>query len=299
MRLRIAVAAVASLLMITGAHSQDGARAYHLLPEDTDVISLTGTIVHTEVGGSVIDAYTVTPSYRRSVDVFGNAGTILIGIPVGSLAASLNTPVGTINLNTDPAFGDLFVGGSLGLVGSPSLSPMEYAQYQPGFRASGAARLFAPTGDYDPNRLLNLGGNRWQLQLSLPISFVLADTMIDPELTTFEIVPTVQIFGDNPEAFGPANVASQAPIFGLEGHITRNLSQTVWASVDGFYQFGGETSADGVANGDARQSLTLGATLGLTLSPSVALRFSYDEVVYSNVPDSAGRSFRITSAFIF
>ena len=299
MLVRMIVAAVVSALMITGAHSQDGARAYHLLPENTNIISLTGTFVHTEIDAGVFDAGVITPSYRRSIDVLGNAGWILIGMPVGSLSASLNTPVGSIDLDTAPAQGDLFLGGAIGLYGSPSLSPQEYAQHDPGLRASVAARLYLPTGDYDSNSVLNLGGNRWSLQASLPISYVLADTMIDDDLTTFEIVPSVHIFGDNDDAFGLATVTSQDPVFGLEGHITRNFSRTVWASLDGSYELGGETSADSIANENAEESLSFGATLGLTFNPSLSVRLSYEEMVYSNQPNSASRSFRATSAFRF
>lgn len=299
MLIRIMAAAIASALTISGALAQDGARAYHLLPQDTHIISLSGTFLRTEIDGSVFDANVLTPSYRHSIELFGNAGSLLIGMPLGGLSGALNTRVGTIELETDPAQGDLFIGGVLGLLGSPSLSPAEFAQYKPGARVSVAARLFLPTGDYDSSRVLNLGGNRWSLQASLPISYVLADTMIDPDLTTFEIMPFVQIFGDNADPFGPATLSSQDPVFGLEGHITRNFGRNLWAALDATYEFGGETSTDGVARGDAQEVLTLGATLGVSLTSSVALRLSYDEVVYSNVPDSDARTFRATSALRF
>jgi hypothetical protein len=297
--LRTLLAVVASCLMITGALSQDGARAYFLLPEDTNIASLTGTLLHSENAAGKFDVGVVTPSYRRSIDLGGNAGAILIGMPIGSLSAALNTMIGVVNMNTPPAQGDLFVGGELGLVGSPSLAPMDYVQHKPGLRASVAAKLFMPTGDYDSSRLLNLGQNRWSLQAALPISFVLADSMVDPALTTFEIVPSVQIFGDNNDAFGAATVSSQAPLWKVEGHITHNFAPTLWAALDGYYKFGGQTSADGVPNPDAQSALSLGATLGLVLSPSLALRLSYAEQVYSNVPNSSARGVELTTAFRF
>ena len=297
--MRLLLSAIASVLMITGALAQDGARAYHLLPQDTNIISLTATHLHTDIDAGVFDVNVLTPSYRRSIDIAGNAGTILIGMPVGGLSASLNTPVGTIDLDTDPVRGDLFVGAALGLLGSPSLAPAEYAQHKPGLRASVAARLYLPTGDYNSKSILNLGSNRWSLQATLPISYVLGDTMVDPDLTTFEIMPIVHIFGDNTDPFGPANVASQDPVFALEGHITRNFGRSFWASLDGTYEIGGETSSDGVANDDAQEALALGATVGLSLTQSLTLRLSYDEVVYSSEPNLKARGFRAISAFRF
>lgn len=300
---RIAIAAVASASMVTGALSWDGARAYHLRPENSSDISLTMTLLHTEgivnlgFGDEELDVSVLTPNYRHTFDVLGNVGAVLIGLPVGNV--SLESSLGTIDVDSGIAQGDLVLGGALGLVGAPSLSLMEYVQHKPGFQAMVAAKLFLPTGDYDPSRMVNLGQNRWTFEASLPISYVLGDTMIDPELMTFEIRPVVVIFGDNDDPFGPATVMSQEPIFGVEGHITRNFGNSVWAALDGYYETGGETSFNGVAMGDGLETLALGATLGLVLSPSVAMRLSYRELVYSSVPDSSGRTLEITAAYLF
>lgn len=303
---RIAIAAVASASMVTGALSWDGARAYHLRPEGASDISLALTLLHaqgtidlglgdeaTEVNASVL-----TPTYRHTFDVMGNVGAVLIGLPVGNV--SFESSSGFVDVDDARiAQGDLLVGGVLGLVGAPALSLMEYVQHKPGFQAMFATKLFLPTGDYDPDRIVNMGLNRWSFQASLPISYALGDTMIDPELMTFEVRPVVHIFGDNDDPFGPATVMSQEPIFGVEGHITRNFGNSVWAAVDGYYETGGETSLNGVARGDGLETLALGATLGLVLSPSIAMRLSYRELVYSNIPDSSGRTLEITAAYLF
>src|SRR5688572_24229355 len=99
---RTLLALLASGLMITGAFAQDGARAYFLLPENTNIISLTGTGLHAERDGSKFDVGVVTASYRRSIDVGGNAGSVLIGLPVGGIAASIDTGFGIVNENAGP-----------------------------------------------------------------------------------------------------------------------------------------------------------------------------------------------------
>lgn len=300
---RIALAALALVTMVTSALSWDGARAYHLRPENSSDISLTGTFLHSAgtiefVGPTTLDVAVVTPSYGHTFDLFGNVGAVLIGLPVGNVTFE---SLGGI-VDTGIAQGDLVVGGVVGLVGMPSLSPIEYAtQYKPGFQAAAAAKLFLPTGDYDPNRSVNLGLNRWSFQASLPMAYVLGDSMLDPELMTFEVRPVVHIFGDNDDPFVGfnADVSSTAPIFGVEGHITRNFGSSIWAGLDGYYETGGETSRDGVASGDGLETLSLGATLGLVLSPSAAMRFNYRGLVYSNIPESSGHTLEITSSFLF
>ena len=181
--------------MVGSALAWDGARAYHLRPEGSSDISLTRNVHpwrrHDDLGGPVeattLDIGVLTPSYHDIFDVFGNVGAVLIGMPVGNV--SFETSGGTFDVDTGIAQGDMFVGGVLGLVGMPALSPKEYFQYKPGLQASVESKLFLPTGDYDPDRIVNLGQNRWTLEASLPITYVLGDTMLDPDLTTFEIRP--------------------------------------------------------------------------------------------------------------
>ena len=302
---RLVVAAAASATMVTGAVAWDGARANHLRPENSSDLSLTLTVIQgrgvIDFGGppeeSALDIAVLTPSYHHTFDLLGNAGTVLIGIPVGGV--SFETSGGTIDADARTAQGDMFVGGAIGLVGMPSLSPAEYFQHRPGLQASVEARLFLPTGDYDPDRAVSLGQNRWSLQASLPITYVLGDTMLDPELMTLELRPVIQVFGDNEDAVGPFEVLSQAPLFGLETHLTRNFGNSLWASLDGYYETGGAISHDGLDGDDGLESLSLGATLGIVLSPSFAMRLSYRELVHSSVPQSSGRAFELVSAFLF
>lgn len=302
---RSLVAAMAFASMATGAVAWDGARAYHLRPEGSSDISLTTTFLHgdgvIDLGGgpeeTTLDIGVVTPSYHYTFDLLGNVGAVLIGMPVGS--ANFETTSGMVDVDGDITQGDLFVGGVFGLVGMPSLSPQEYFMHQPGLQASAEAKLFLPTGAYDPNQIVNLGQNRWTLEASLPITYVLGDTMLDPNLMTLELRPVVVVFGDNDDAFGPADTMSQAPIFGVEGHITRNFGNSIWAGIDGYYEIGGETSFDGYAQDDELETLSLGATLGVVFSPNLAMRLSYRELVYSNATDASGRTFQVTSAYLF
>jgi hypothetical protein len=117
--LRIVLGAIASLFMVAGALAQDGARAYFLLPEDTNIVSLTAYGLHVQAGATNIDTGVLSASYRRIIDVGGNAGAILIGLPVGALSGAVDTGFGVVPQNNSVAVGDLYVGGELGLFGSP------------------------------------------------------------------------------------------------------------------------------------------------------------------------------------
>ena len=56
-------------------------------------------------------------------------------------------------------------------------------------------QVSAPLGQYDDNKLLNLGNNRWSFRPELGIS-----KAWDP--WTFEVAPSVTFFSDNTDFFG-------------------------------------------------------------------------------------------------
>ena len=296
----IVAAAIASVLMIAGAHAQEGARAYFPVPAGTNDVEFTGTYVHTDLPTVTADSFTITPSYRRALDLFGDAGTFLIGIPVGRVSG---TVTGLGAQDSGIGQGDMFIGGTIGLINAPALTPQGYVQFQPGFSASAVGRVFLPTGAYDSTRVLNLGQNRFTFEAMLPMSFTMGQSLVDPNLTTFEVIPSVQIFSDNNKPFTPIpglyTKTGQAPLFGVEAHVTHSFSPMVWASVDAYTKLGGETSTNGIGNSDGQESVALGATLGLTLSQSFATRFSYQHDVYSKNSHTGGSTFMATAAFLF
>jgi hypothetical protein len=292
--------------MVTGALAQDGARAYQLLPKDSKLISLSFQALHSVrtdpspgVFESTVDVYVVTPTYIQLLDIGGNTGAFMIGLPIGTVEASADTMMGLVEDSTDVAQGDLVLTGVIGLVGSPALTLQEYVQYQPGLQLGLVGKLNVPTGAYDESEQLNIGSNRWAAQIGVPITYVLGKSMLDPELMTFELMPSVRLYADNTDAYGPTDVLSQDPLFALEGHITRNFNPMIWASLDSYVKIGGETYADGVSNDDAQQSLALGATLGVNLSPQIQVKVAYDQVVASNLDDATDSNFKLTSYFKF
>ena len=101
-----------------------------------------------ESKGSVFNSAVFTPSYRHSFDLGGDAATFLIGLPIGTVYGTL---LGGLDVNAPVAQGDLFVGGTVGLLGAPALTPMAYAQNPVGLSVSLSTKLFLPTGAYDSN----------------------------------------------------------------------------------------------------------------------------------------------------
>ena len=80
------------------------------------------------------------------------------------------------------------------------------------------------------------------------------DSYFDSELTTIELTPSVDFFGDNSDPI-VGNEIEQKALFQFEGHITRNLSSAIWVSFDATYVDGGTLKIDGVARQSESRAL--------------------------------------------
>jgi hypothetical protein len=112
-----------------------------------------------------------------------------------------------------------------------------------------------PLGQYDPDKLVNIGPNRWAIKPELGLSKALGPL-------TLELATGVTFYTTNDDFFGGKRRA-QAPIYSVQGHLIYTFGAGVWAGVDGTYYTGGRTTIDGVQNTDLQRNARLGLTLAL------------------------------------
>jgi len=305
------IAAIAVSMLGSGialAGSGDGPRSFPLLPKDINLLTVYALVQKGDqlldpgqtIPNADIDAYIGILQYTRTFSLYGHLGAAFAAVPYANIKGSvpLGGSKGTVSAS-DTGFGGIIAGGVIGLVGSPALSGKEFAQYDPGFQLGLVGKAFLPTGSYDSDKTISVGSNRLAGQLVLPVTYSIGSSMIDPNLTTFEILPSVTIFEDNTDPSGGADTTGQDPLFILESHVTRNLTKTVWASFGGIYNYGGETSTDGVWNNDRRESLGLGASVIFAASSSISIKVSYGETVWRNDDGMDGKLLRIITTYVF
>ena len=295
-------------LGIVFAGSGDGPRSFPLMPKD---INLLTVYVLSQNGNQLINPGQTIPDadidaligilqYTRTFNLNGHLAAAFVALPYAHIEGSvpLGDPTGTLSAN-DTGFGGTILGGVIGLVGSPALSGQEFAEHQPGFQLGLVGKVFLPTGSYDPDKVISVGSNRLAGQLVLPITYSIGSSMVDPNLTTFEILPSVTIFEDNTNPSGGANTTGQDALFTLESHVIRNFTKTVWASFGGIYNYGGETSTDGVWNNDRRESLALGASVNVAATSSTSIKLSYGGTVWRNDNGLDAKLLRIITTYAF
>ena len=281
----------------------EGARAFELSPAGSRFFSVYGEFAR---GNVSFDPGSVTPGTKIDVDggsfeysqAFGLRGNVVVldlALPVGEARGSFETAGGERSY-TSSGIGDLQISAAFGLMGSPALQEEEYENYRPRLALSVLTRVYAPTGAYDRNSAVNLGQNRWALQLGLPSAYYLGASFYDPALTSFEVLPSVTWYGDNNEP--PRGYhSSQAPLLQLAAHLTRNLNRALWVSVDAIFMDGGDTSTDGVSDHNRQRSFDLGATVSVAMNDTVSATLSYTDAVSRNYSGASAHVIRIVAEF--
>ena len=284
----------------------DGPRAYQVVPNGTNlltayVLSVRGNQTadsSSVIEGGDIDVDLAIVQGTHSFALAGKQAAVFALLPYGEVSGQLKPPFDRIK-GSSTGMGDPIVGAIVGLVGPPPLTLQEFVDYQlPGFGLGVLAKVTVPIGTYDNDQFLNVGGNRWALQLGTPMAWYVGKSFLDPALTTIELLPSVQFLGDNDDPRG-ADTTSQDPLLRIEAHLTHNVHRAVWVSLDGQYVYGGETSKDGRNNGDTQRAFELGGTVNVAFSRTASVKLSYGEVVSRNDQGPDGHMARLIANFAF
>lgn len=283
----------------------DGPRAYALIPAGTNVarfmfVSLDGNQSlnpGTALRKSEIDVNAAAFQFVRAFDLNGSSFAPFFVLSYGTVEGSveLQAPLPGRLSGDERGLFDLQVGAVYGFLGSPALtSPAEFAAHEPGLQMGVLAKAFLPIGAYESDRVLNPGSNRYALQIGLPTTLAMGASLLDRNFSSIEVLPSIIFFGDNDDPFGNAGETSQEHLFTLETHYTRNFGRSFWASLDAFYEYGGETRSDGVSNDDKQESFSLGASANFVLPNGMNVQASYGEVLWNNQDGAEGRQFRLS-----
>ena len=118
--------------------------------------------------------------------------------------------------------------------------------------------MSAPLGQYDADKLLNIGTDRWAIKPEIGFSKALGPV-------TLELAPAVTFYTDNNDFLG-GHTRAQAPMFSVQGHLIYNVWAGIWVALDGTYYTGGRTTIDGVESNDLQSNSRVGLTVALPVN---------------------------------
>ena len=222
--------------------------------------------------------HSVIGAYVRSIKIFDQSGKVEVVLPwaSGDWGAYFN---GVDTTRSVSGMGDARIRLSVNFLGAPALKPGEFAGYQPSKISGASLQIIVPTGQYDPERLINLGSNRVVFRPTWGFAKYINNWILETYLSAW-------FFTNNNNFFG-GNELKQNPLGTITMHAIRSFPQNWWLAMDVGYGLGGRT----YINGEKRDTRISTIRFGLTFAVPVGQRHVLRLTAVSSVRFERGPDF--------
>lgn len=252
-------------------------RAYWPAPQGTQVLTIGA--IYTD-GDIVPDPSlpitgvnsTITSGvlgYLHTLDLFGRTAHVILEQSYSS-GDTVGEVGGMGELERDySGRGDVAATLAVNLMGAPAMNREQFAALRrdPKPILGASIKVVAPTGDYEDDKLVNVGSNRWAAKFEFGYITVLRPKWL------LEIEAGVWVFDDNDDFLGVRR--EQSSIKSLELHLVRRFSPGFWASLDLNGYRGGQSTVGGRRLNDLQRDSKLGATLVFPIAHKHAIKVAY------------------------
>jgi Putative MetA-pathway of phenol degradation len=283
----------------------DGARTYWKQRDGTDVVSFQYLNLNMQASDSQqfdpgqyiypnsdAEANIMIASWAHHMTLFNRASLFAVNVGGGSVGVDVDTsfipsdflPPGVTPGSTfsqsasgyiDPSVQlDVNLFGTSSLVGTADL-----LNYEPTWTIDAAVMLALPVGEYDGDKLVNMGLNRWWGRLALPIKYHFG-VFAPGYMSSFELTPSVWIFAENDDFLGQS--LENDPLLQLEAHLTQDFTRTFFGSLDLLYRSGFQSEINGVEVGEELDIGDVGFTLNFQASDNLFVRTTYSSNVFGD-----------------
>jgi hypothetical protein len=294
MRLAAAFVVLASILCSAPLHAQElEPRAYSPAPEGVNFAIAgysrsTGSVLFDPslpVTDTEATINSFAAGYLRTFGLAGRSASLGVVIPYANADLTGNVS-GTPSQAHRSGMGDVRLRGAVNLIGGPALSPQEFAARPASTTLGASLSVVAPTGQYEPSRLINIGSNRWAFKPELGLSLPAGNWF-------FEATAGVWLFTDNAEFNGDSR-RSQEPLRTYQAHAGYTFRPGLWLAVDATYYTGGQTSINGADKADIQENSRYGATLSIPLGREWSAKLAWTTGFSTRV----GNDFRTSSLLL-
>jgi hypothetical protein len=177
---------------------------------------------------------------------------------------------------TRSGLGDPRLRFAFNLTGAPALKPAEFVGYRQKTNLGLGFSFAAPLGQYDPDKLINLGTNRWAFKTELGLSHLKGNWLL-------EAAGGVWFLGANNQFLGESK-REQDPVLSLQGHVIYNLPKRMWVGFNANFFTGGGTSTDGEkSNTPSLRNSRFGVTFSIPIYRRHSFKVSYDNGVLTRL----------------
>ena len=265
-------------------------RAYWPTPNGTNVFVAsyqrsTGDIVtdpSLPLTGVDSDIDYLQLSYQRTFSLAGRTAALQLSVPY-SEGRTEGLVEGEFRCRDTSGLGDTRLRLAYNIKGAPSMDAAGFQALRdkPQTIVGASLLIQAPTGDYDADRVINIGTNRWSVKPAIGVIWPLRPTW----LLEFEV--GAWLFGDNDDFLGETR--KQNPILSTELHLVKRIRRGFWASLDANFYVGGRTSVGDSEQANLQRNARVGATVVFPFKHGHAIRSS----ISSGVVTESGGDFKM------
>jgi len=230
-------------------------------------------------------------NYAHHMTLFNRPSSLLLTVVGGSIDVDVSAKAPLAFLPPGKTLGVAFNQSSTGfadpsaqlvvnLFGAPPLKKnFDLIDYEPTLTIDTAVMLALPVGEYDENKLVNLGLNRWYGRIAFPVTYHFG--VFSPGYRkSLELIPSVWLFGENDDFMGQK--LENDPMWQLEGHLTNDFTPTFWGSLDVLYRSGFKSEIDGVEIGEDLDIGNLGFTLNYEVNDNLNIKTGFSSNVFGD-----------------
>ena len=211
--------------------------------------------------------HSVLLGYVRTLGVGGLAAKLDVQAPL-SWGQFEGTVAGVQRTRSPSGLADPRLRFMVNFIGAPALAGPDFATYRQGTVVGAGIQVALPLGQYDPERLVNLGSNRWSFRPEIGVSRRQGRLFL-------ELAGGAWVFTRNGDYYG-ATTLDQEPLYFAKGNVIYNFKRRgLWLSVNYGRATGGETTVGGVAKQDIQTNDRAGVTLALPLGRPASLKLIY------------------------
>jgi hypothetical protein len=255
-------------------------RSYAALPSHLNGIILQAG---TQAGNVVTDAalpvqnlnvttFTGGLAYLHTFGIAGKLARVTVVVPFASISgnATLN---GHDTAAARSGFGDTRIRLGINLIGSPALNKKQFTTYTQDIVMGVSLITSLPTGLYFPDKLINIGSNRWGFKPEVGVSKRFSQVYI-------EAYAGAWFFTNNGNYLG-GHTLSQKPMGSLQAHACYYFKNQMWFGVDGNWFSGGRTLVNNVPSGTDFDNWRVGGALSIPVAKAQSLRLQFHEGAFT------------------
>jgi len=273
LRLAFVILLVAALLPAIATGQEFEPRAYSPAPvglnfmafgygHATGAVFMDPALPVDDVDGNVNIAFA---RYVRTLKIFGNPSKLKVLLPwsSGHWDGFLE---GEFRTRDTSGFGDIRVAVET-LFTEVDASTSANAKSDPPKTIWGARLQVAmPTGEYEGEKAINLGANRWTVIPEFGFSYPVGRWSLEAALGAW-------LFTTNDDFFGGQRL-EQDPLLVAKFHAVRSIRPGFWWAIATGYGYGGRTTVDGIPRATIQRNWRVSAMLAYPFTPTQGVSVS-------------------------